>query len=110
MANSTANRVKKKIIFDQVKCRGYAPCSYCDRKITFAQATLDHVMPQVLGGKSDRGNLVLACKKCNEKKGFYDWRGKMKVTQPDHYALIDLIDSLSQPQDGLETVPYNLAD
>lgn len=99
MANSTANRVKKKIIFDQIKCRGYAPCSYCGKKLTFAQATLDHVVPQSLGGGSGLTNLVLACEKCNKRKGTYDWRGKAKDSQPDHCALIDLIESLSQPKD-----------
>jgi 5-methylcytosine-specific restriction endonuclease McrA len=99
VANSTANRVKKKIIFDQIKCRGYAPCSYCGKKLTFAQATLDHVFPQSLGGHSGLGNLVIACEKCNKKKGSYDWRGKVKDTQPDHYYLVELIESLSQPRD-----------
>lgn len=99
MANSSARTFKKRALFDAVKSRGYAPCSYCGRKLTFAQATLDHVFPQSLGGHSGLGNLVIACEKCNKKKGSYDWRGKAKDTQPDHYSLIDLIDSLSQPKD-----------
>jgi len=83
--------------------QGYAPCSYCGRKLTFAQATLDHVFPQSLGGKSVQANLVLACETCNKRKSSYDWRGKVKNSQPDHYSLIELIDSLSQPKD--ESIP-----
>ena len=98
MSNSSANRVKKKAIFDASKCRRYAPCSYCGRKLTFAQATLDHVFPQSLGGKSSRGNLVIACEKCNKRKSSYDWRGKIKDYPSNPISLIELIESLIPTQ------------
>lgn len=31
--------------------------------------TVDHVVPQSRGGKSESRNLVLACQPCNKKKG-----------------------------------------
>jgi 5-methylcytosine-specific restriction endonuclease McrA len=31
-------------------------------------ATLDHVIPRALGG-ADGGNILLACSKCNNRKG-----------------------------------------
>ena len=99
MANSSANRIKKKALFDRIKCRGYAPCAYCGRNLTFTQATLDHFLPQSLGGNSGLGNLVIACEKCNKRKSSYDWRGKIKDSQPGHNSLIELIESLSQPKD-----------
>lgn len=44
-------------------------CQYCKTKLTSRQATLDHVLPRSLGGKSSWKNLVCACSHCNRKKG-----------------------------------------
>ena len=33
--------------------------------------TMDHIVPISRGGKSKRGNLVPACKKCNVNKKYY---------------------------------------
>lgn len=41
------------------------PCVYCGAEAT----ALDHVVPQIKGGSSKRGNLVPACKPCNSAKG-----------------------------------------
>jgi 5-methylcytosine-specific restriction endonuclease McrA len=99
MANSSTRRYKKRALFDATKCRGYAPCSYCGRKLTFAQATLDHVFPQLLGGRSGLGNLVLACEKCNNSKSSYVCREGKKDSHSTPNSLIELIDSLSQSKD-----------
>ena len=32
-------------------------------------ATVDHIVPLVLGGANDRSNLALACRECNDDKG-----------------------------------------
>jgi 5-methylcytosine-specific restriction endonuclease McrA len=44
-------------------------CFYCKQGIKKGQATIDHVEPVALGGKSTVQNLVIACKPCNAKKG-----------------------------------------
>jgi hypothetical protein len=44
-------------------------CAYCGRWIPFAAATLDHVLPQSLGGRSTWENLVNCCLRCNQRKG-----------------------------------------
>jgi 5-methylcytosine-specific restriction endonuclease McrA len=31
---------------------------------------MDHVVPLALGGRSNKGNLVPACKECNTKKKY----------------------------------------
>ncbi|OKY74199.1 MAG: HNH endonuclease [Desulfobulbaceae bacterium DB1] len=43
-------------------------CYYCKRKFPPAELTMDHLQPLSRGGKSSKGNLVPACKECNNKK------------------------------------------
>jgi 5-methylcytosine-specific restriction protein A len=43
-------------------------CYYCRSPVTREKATMDHVVPISRGGKTSRGNVVLACKTCNTKK------------------------------------------
>ncbi len=43
-------------------------CGYCGRAISLADASLDHVIPQSLGGPDTWDNLVNACRRCNQKK------------------------------------------
>lgn len=57
----------------------YVPCHYCGANDriwwegplywpTFGHE-LDHVTPEVLGGRSTSDNLVLTCRRCNRSKG-----------------------------------------
>ena len=43
-------------------------CHYCHSRVGREQLTMDHVVPISRGGKSKKGNLVPACKACNNKK------------------------------------------
>jgi len=43
-------------------------CHYCGRSFPPRALTMDHIVPLVRGGKSKKGNLVPACKDCNNKK------------------------------------------
>ena len=43
-------------------------CYYCNSKVGREQLTMDHVVPLSRGGKSKKGNIVAACKACNNKK------------------------------------------
>ena len=45
-------------------------CYYCGRKFKPAELTMDHLIPITRGGKSAQGNLVPACKECNNKKKY----------------------------------------
>ena len=44
-------------------------CAYCGSYLPFENSTLDHVIPTCKGGNDKWTNLVIACKKCNNKKG-----------------------------------------
>ena len=44
-------------------------CVYCATLLTQETATLDHVQPLSRRGTHDPGNLVIACRECNQLKG-----------------------------------------
>ena len=56
---------------------GEGVCHYCGKQVGAAQLTMDHLVPIARGGRSNKGNLVPACKDCNNKKtnklAFEDW-------------------------------------
>jgi len=43
-------------------------CHYCEKLLTKEEVTMDHLIPLSRGGKSTRGNVVPACKPCNNEK------------------------------------------
>jgi 5-methylcytosine-specific restriction enzyme A len=43
-------------------------CHYCNRITPSDRLTMDHIVPIARGGRSTKGNLVAACKSCNNKK------------------------------------------
>jgi 5-methylcytosine-specific restriction protein A len=45
-------------------------CYYCGRSVDTRELTMDHIVPLTRGGKSTKGNLVPACKDCNNKKKY----------------------------------------
>ena len=45
-------------------------CYYCNREVGKDDLTMDHVVPLSRGGKSKKGNVVTACKECNNKKKY----------------------------------------
>jgi 5-methylcytosine-specific restriction endonuclease McrA len=52
-------------------------CYYCRRHVGHKALTMDHLVPLGRGGTSIRGNVVPACKDCNNrKKGMLpvEWR------------------------------------
>ena len=44
-------------------------CQYCGRKFSSEDLSIDHVLPKSKGGKTNWENCVLACLKCNVRKG-----------------------------------------
>ena len=45
-------------------------CYYCHREVGRENLTMDHLVPLSRGGKSTQGNIVPACKSCNNKKKY----------------------------------------
>ena len=46
-------------------------CHYCGGRFMAEDLTMDHIVHISRAGKSNRGNLVPACKKCNVDKKYY---------------------------------------
>ncbi len=45
-------------------------CYFCGGRSHSSELTMDHIVPIVRGGKSVKGNVVPACKECNNKKKY----------------------------------------
>ena len=45
-------------------------CYYCGRSVPSSGLTMDHIVPMSRGGRSTKGNVVTACKPCNNKKKY----------------------------------------
>lgn len=63
-----ARELRRTPYFQQLLKRGI--CHYCGKKFPAEELTLDHLVPVVRGGRSTRGNLVVACRECNQKKKY----------------------------------------
>lgn len=44
-------------------------CQYCGKKFPTESLSIDHVVPRSLGGRSSWVNCVVACRRCNARKG-----------------------------------------
>lgn len=78
------NRIKfsRNFLSKELRIKGVLKCTYCTGTNLIVQydsskyisptkkATIDHVIPLSKGGKMyDTNNLVIACERCNSKKG-----------------------------------------
>lgn len=48
---------------------GKGICYHCEKTFKPEELTMDHLIPIVRGGTSDKKNCVTSCKDCNNKKG-----------------------------------------
>lgn len=44
-------------------------CKYCGKGLDYLTATVDHIIPRMLGGDDSDENTVLSCGPCNVRKG-----------------------------------------
>ena len=78
---------------DAVLLRSDYCCAYCNEQLGPRSATLDHIIPKVMGGLTVPENLCGACITCNGSKGHRDWRDWFR-NQPFHnLAREEAIDS-----------------
>lgn len=61
-------------------------CHYCGRKFPPRELTMDHVVPLIRGGRTRRGNVVPACKDCNNRKKHmlaFEWEEYLERLRAD---------------------------
>ena len=61
-----AKELRKTPYFQNLLKQGI--CHYCKQKFPPQELTFDHIVPVARGGKSTKGNMVVCCKACNQKK------------------------------------------
>ena len=66
-------------------------CFYCGRKVPPSELCMDHRIPLARGGRSEKINIVPACKECNNRKKYLlptEWEEYMnnikKKSQEEH--------------------------
>ena len=69
-----ARELRKSLWWRQLVGKGI--CYHCENKFKPDELTMDHLIPIIRGGKSDKKNCVPSCKDCNSKKG-YQTRAEM---------------------------------
>ena len=62
-----ARQLRQSLWWRQLLGKGL--CYHCENKFKADELTMDHLIPIVRGGKSDKKNCVTSCKDCNSKKG-----------------------------------------
>ena len=63
-----ARELRKSPYFQELLRKGI--CHYCGGRFPIEDLTMDHIVPVVRGGKSTKGNVVVCCKECNNKKKY----------------------------------------
>ena len=63
-----ARELKSSPYFQELLRRGI--CKYCGKKFPKEELTIDHIVPIARGGRSTRGNMVVCCFDCNQKKKY----------------------------------------
>jgi 5-methylcytosine-specific restriction endonuclease McrA len=63
-----ARRIRASQWWKQKRSKGV--CHYCGGRFRPNELTMDHIVPIVRGGMSTKGNLVPACKECNNTKKY----------------------------------------
>ncbi len=48
--------------------RSSGRCHYCDASVPPRELTMDHIVPLVRGGFTEKGNIAPCCKDCNSAK------------------------------------------
>jgi len=61
-----AREMRRSAWWKQKRSRGR--CHYCGAEVGAGALTMDHKVPIIRGGRTTRGNVVPACKACNDAK------------------------------------------
>ena len=62
-------RLRKIVAMNELRLYGSVACYCCGKSIRVKESSLEHVIPESLGGRTVIENLALSHKECNEKRG-----------------------------------------
>jgi 5-methylcytosine-specific restriction endonuclease McrA len=54
---------------ENIYARDQGTCQYCGLKVSISEFEYEHVLPRSRGGKTTWENIVVACTRCNQRKG-----------------------------------------
>lgn len=76
------SQAKRKRLFESLVHQFGLVCHWCKRPVVRQEsgesrqanntATLDHIVSRIFGGSDKRDNCVIACRKCNGRRGLED--------------------------------------
>lgn len=84
--NTERKRKLRDRLYAELTCK---VCCYCGTKLTQSQATLEHVVPESQGGRSDDTNCKIACHPCNNERScedfntYMEWKKSCTATYDD---------------------------
>ena len=58
-------------------------CIYCGDKLTYQNATTDHIIPISDGGNNCQVNLIVCCKDCNNERGCLPFIDYFRIKNPN---------------------------
>jgi 5-methylcytosine-specific restriction protein A len=64
-------------------------CYFCREKFPPRELTMEHLVPLIRGGKSNKENIVPACKECNSKKKYLlpiEWEEYLEKLNKDNWS------------------------
>jgi 5-methylcytosine-specific restriction protein A len=64
-------------------------CYFCREKFPPRELTMEHLVPLIRGGKSNKENIVPACKECNSKKKYLlpiEWEEYLEKLNEDNWS------------------------
>lgn len=67
VVNSSVGKNYREIYFKAYPSNSYE-CKACYKKLTKIDATVDHIVPQIVGGTNALTNLQILCRPCNSRK------------------------------------------
>lgn len=69
MNSATRIRLRHRVWRHKHDGRSHVPCFWCGSYLHHTLLTLEHIIPQSLGGNNRLINLELSCADCNHKRG-----------------------------------------
>jgi len=82
----TSNKSWRKVIWQ----KSSGVCAHCGKQVNSHHQTVEHAIPQILGGGNDSRNLMPLCKQCNKSRASGEIIPETYYKYAHQWALDDL--------------------